>query len=143
MCGIDQRKSMSKISSVRPYVSTELRIVTDTDWEFFSKHSVFTLQAATSLRSVPARRRSSWIMYVITMSVVIACVHLKHNSCHTWPVADTKPICVELLGHSRQTVTGRLATHPSNTAVKIKKIQVSICIFMIFLYTNGSQCRPM
>jgi len=35
------------------------------------------------------------------------------------PTADATPICVELLGHSRQPMTGRLATHPSNTSVKI------------------------
>jgi len=35
------------------------------------------------------------------------------------PMVDATPICtcVELLGQSRQPMTGRLATHPSNAAV--------------------------
>ena len=53
------------------------------------------------------------------VTAVIACMHLKHNSCHVWPTPHQSVICVELLGHSRQPMTGRLAAHPSNTAVKI------------------------
>jgi len=36
------------------------------------------------------------------------------------PMDDATPIviCVELLGGSRQPMTGRLATHPSNTTLK-------------------------
>ena len=31
--------------------------------------------------------RSSWVMWAITVSAVIACMHLKHSSCHMsrWP----------------------------------------------------------
>ena len=36
------------------------------------------------------------------------------------PTADVTPICVKLLGSSRQPMTRRLATHPSNTAVRIQ-----------------------
>ena len=40
------------------------------------------------------------------------------------PMADATPICycVELLGSSRQPITGRLATHLSNTTVKIQTL---------------------
>ena len=44
------------------------------------------------------------------MSAVIACMHLKHNGSHMWPTSQTSVVCVELLGHSRQPITGRLAT---------------------------------
>jgi len=53
------------------------------------------------------------------LSAVIACMHVKHNSCHMWPTPRPSVVCAELLGHSRQPITGRLATHPSNTAVRI------------------------
>jgi len=43
--------------------------------------------------------------------------HLKHNS---WPTPHPSVIGVELLGGSRQPMAGRLATHPSNTTVKIR-----------------------
>jgi len=52
------------------------------------------------------------------VSAVIACMHLKHDSCHNYvpmAVADATLICY-LWGvdrGSRQPVTGRLATHPS------------------------------
>jgi len=54
------------------------------------------------------------------VSSVIACVHLKHNSCHNYvpmAVADATLICY-LWGvdrGSRQPVTGRLATHPTHS----------------------------
>ena len=38
-------------------------------------------------------------------------------SCVPMAVADATPTCMELLGGNRQPVTGRLATHPSNTPV--------------------------
>jgi len=51
------------------------------------------------------------------VSAVIACMRLKHNSCHMsrWPTPQPSVVYyyVELLGHSRQPMTGRLATHPS------------------------------
>jgi len=50
------------------------------------------------------------------MSAVIACMHLKHNSCRMWLTPHPSVICEELLGHGRQSLTGRLATHSSNTA---------------------------
>ena len=66
-------------------------------------------QAATSLRSVPACRSKIYML----------CMHLKHNSCHMsrwpWPMPHPSAICVELPCGSRQPMTGRLATHPSNT----------------------------
>ena len=47
--------------------------------------------------------------------------HLKYNS---WPAPSV--VCMELLGQSRQPVTGRLATHPSNTTVKRLMIKAEI-----------------
>jgi len=44
-------------------------------------------------------------------------MHLKHNSWPT-PHPSVKLICVELLRGSRQPMTDRLATHPSNTTVE-------------------------
>jgi len=49
--------------------------------------------------------RSSWVMLAITVSTVIACMHLKHYSCRNWPTV----FCVLLLGHSRPPIMG-LAT---------------------------------
>jgi len=73
-------------------------------------------QAATSLRSVPACR----------LKIYMLCMHLKHNSCHMsrwpWPMPHPSAICVELPCGSRQPMTGRLATHPSNTLVKIYRM---------------------
>jgi len=42
-----------------------------------------------------------------------------------WPTPHPFVIYVELLGGSRQPMTGRLATHPSNATVKIE-IQASV-----------------
>jgi len=44
-------------------------------------------------------------MLAITVSTVIACMHLKHYSCRNWPTV----FCVLLLGHSRPPIMG-LAT---------------------------------
>jgi len=78
-----------------------------------SHHKPYKPQAATSLRSVPAWR---W-RYI--EPVVVG----KRNSCHVFrwlcPTPHPSVVCVELLGSSRQPMTGRLATHPSNTTVKI------------------------
>jgi len=49
-------------------------------------------------------------------------MHLKHNS---WPTPHPSVICVELLGGSRQPMTGRLAARPSNRAVK-RQIRVAV-----------------
>ena len=46
-------------------------------------------------------------------------MHVKHNSCHMWPTPRPSIVCAELQGDSRQPITGRLATHPSNTALRI------------------------
>jgi len=61
-------------------------------------------------------------MSAITLSAVIACMHLKHSS---WPTPHPLVICVELLGVSRQPVTGQLATHPRNTTIK-KQIRLDV-----------------
>jgi len=59
------------------------------------------------------------VVVAYLLSCYDACMHLKHNS---WPTPHPSVICVELLGGSRQPVTGRLATHPSNTPVKIYRV---------------------
>jgi len=52
------------------------------------------------------------------VSAVIACMHLKHNSCRMWPTPHPSLLSVWMLpGQSRQPITGLLATQPSNTAV--------------------------
>jgi len=51
---------------------------------------------------------------VYRLLYIVSCMHLKHN---TWPTPHPSFICVQLLGGSRQPVTGRLVTHTSNTTV--------------------------
>jgi len=76
----------------------------------------YIAQAATSLRFVPAWRW--WFIGLVVVGNVAdnSVRHLKHNSWLTTPHPSV--ICVELLGHSRQPMTGRLATRPNNTEVK-------------------------
>ena len=77
--------------------------------------SIDALNWQLTSRSVPAWR------WWYTGPVVVGNVgdnsvgHLKHNSSLT-PHASA--ICVGLLGDSRHLMTGRLATHPSNTTVE-------------------------
>jgi len=84
-------------------------------------------QAAVSLRSVPAWRW--WYIGPVVMSnvgdnSVSSCrLHASETQQLSYiPMADVTPsvFCVELLWSSRQPMTGRLATHPSNTTVKIQ-----------------------
>ena len=86
-------------------------------------HEASEIPAATSLRFTPAWR------WWYTGSVVVdnvgdkQCQQLSsihtHNSCRMsrWTTPHPSVICVELLWGSRQPLTGRLATHPSNTTV--------------------------
>jgi len=76
----------------------------------------YIAQAATSLRFVPAWRW--WYIGLVVVGNVAdnSVRHLKHNSWLTTPHPSV--ICVELLGHSLQPMTGRLATRPNNTKVK-------------------------
>jgi len=76
----------------------------------------YIAQAAMSLRFVPAWRW--WYIGLVVVGNVAdnSVRHLKHNSWLTTPHPSV--ICVELLGHSRQPMTGRLATRPNNTEVK-------------------------
>ena len=57
------------------------------------------------------------------MSAVIACKHLKHNSCHMsrwpWPMPRLSVIVVREHPSTSDGLTGRLATHRGKTAVKI------------------------
>ena len=71
------------------------------------------------------------------MSAVIACMHLKHNSCDMWLTTHAHPsvICVEVLGHSCQPITGRLATLPSNTAIKIIDADA---VYMLSSYADNN-----
>jgi len=47
-----------------------------------------------------------------------------------WTTPHPSVICVELLGgSSRQPMTGRLATHPSNTTVKKYRVAQKSCTF--------------
>ena len=48
--------------------------------------------------------------------------YLKHNSCRMsrWPTPCPSVICAELLVSSRRPVTGRRATHTSNTTVNLR-----------------------
>jgi len=75
--------------------------------------------------------RSSWVMQAITVSVVIACMRLKHNSCRMWPSPCPSVICVELIEHSSQPITGGLATHPNDTLVKIYRYVISLKLVLI------------
>ena len=91
--------------------------------EYFVKfgHEVSEIPAATSLRFTPAWR------WWYTGPVVVGNVgdnslssYLVHAS-ETQQLADAISfvVCVELVCGSRQPMTGRLETHPSNTTVKI------------------------
>ena len=49
-------------------------------------------------------------------------------------------ICVELLGHNRQAITGRLATHRSNAAPTAVKIYICIVpVLRLALLANAEE----
>jgi len=75
------------------------------------------------------------------MSAVIACMHLKHNSCRMWPIPHSSVICVELLEHCRQPITSRLATHRSNTTRLRERWFLSACAFSCRAPCTWTQTR--
>jgi len=85
------------------------------------KCNVLTVNVTELCHSVPARR---WwyIGSVVVGNVGDKCQQLSPaciwNTTAGWRHPHPSVICVELLGGSRQPMTGRLATHPSNTRPK-------------------------
>ena len=95
-----------------------------TDVRYVTASSIRHHQTATSLCSVPAWRW--WYIGPVVVgnvgdnSASSYRVHASETQQLSYvPMVDATPICtcVELLGQSRQPMTGRLATHPSNAAV--------------------------
>ena len=83
--------------------------------------------ASSEYRHKPPRRFAScrldagWYIRPVVDGNVgdysVGSYRLKHNS---WPTPHPSVICVELLGGIRQPMTGRFATHPSNTTVRCR-----------------------
>ena len=117
------RSGRSKVDTTVPRACGRSRSMSKSTVETTRQHSVGSAPFSSSIYADDILGPSSWVMLEITVSPSV-CMHLKHNSCHTsrwpWPTPHPSVICVELLGSSRQPMTGRLATHPDNITVKIQ-----------------------
>ena len=100
-------------------------------------------QAATSLRSVPARRW--WYIGPVVVGNVDdnSVRSYRLHASETQQLVDATRMCClgGVARGSRQPMTGRLATHPSNTMVK-RLIPIAMCANILYPFAGCSD-RPV